>query len=267
MLSFSGYWLPCIIIGISISIDVLIATVSQFHNRSLNIKSWVIPITLTHTIFLAIGYLLFWQAGKGASETTTFILGLTGASFISLLIYEIFCEHINCKPKFSISYSFSNFIEKLCRQLGYNVDFNNRNASGFVRVLAISWDALWIGPAIASNAKIGEWGDLSVLMSFIISGSIVAIVSYSALLIIAQLRKINFHNDSKMAHYLVFGIITELSVIGGFGILSLGHGLNMDINIYQSILSSFFIMTVIAALYYDDFYTNSSKEAEEAISS
>ncbi|MCD5381049.1 MAG: hypothetical protein LR008_00555 [Candidatus Pacebacteria bacterium] len=267
MLSFTGFWLPCTIIGVSIAVDVLLATIVQFHNLNLSLKSWVIPITLTHAVFPIVGYFIFWQAGQDASELIIFSLGFIGFVFVSLLIYEIFCEHIDSKPKLSISHLLSHLIEYVCGLLGYKVDFDSHNAKGLVRVLAVSWDALWIGPAIASNAKVGDWSNLEVLLSFLVFAFIVALVAYATFGFATWLREIKFHNEVKLARYLCFGIIAELSVIGGFGVLSLASGLHIDINLYESIVWSALIIIFISMIYRNDIYDNSIIEARSAINS
>ncbi|HEY0964523.1 MAG TPA: hypothetical protein VGE31_01875, partial [Candidatus Paceibacterota bacterium] len=164
------FLLPASLMGVGIAIDVTIATVSKFRDRELSARNWTLPITATHILFPAIGYYLFW----GLAETfpgTRLVLGLVGFLLVTAFIYEVVCEATDTKPIFGISAWIGDLF-------GFHPDDSRR----FVAILAVSWDALWSGPAKSAQAEASGWSAFEVSLSFFIAGAVVAGIAQGALL-------------------------------------------------------------------------------------
>jgi hypothetical protein len=238
--------------GFGIAVDVVIATVSKFRDGSLSLKSWTVPITVTHIMFPAVGYYLFWGLGE-AVPALHFLLGLTGFVLVALFIYEVVCEAVGIEPAFGIS----GWIAEV---FGLAEDDSRR----FIAILAVSWDALWSGPAKAAQAEAANWTTNEVFWSFFVAGLTVAVFAQAALIGAFWLRKIRFHDPVKMARFTFFGKYFELSVIGGFGVLSLLAGFGTG-ELYSSILMSALIMAAVFGRYHDQISEHEYSEAKEAV--
>lgn len=249
----SNFWIPCILMGFGIAIDVTIATLSKFRDTELSLKTWTVPITVTHVVFPAIGYYFFWGMGVWL-PTLQMILGITGFLLVALFLYEVLCESMGKEPVFGIS----SFIAK-------SFGLEEEDSRRFIAILAVSWDALWSGPAKASQADAENWTNNEVFLSFFIAGITVAVIAQIALVSAYWLRKIHFHNPERLASFNFWGKYTELSVIGGFGILSLWHGVFGGGNLYISIAITFAIMLYIFLRFREDIMNNEIEEAEEAV--
>jgi hypothetical protein len=249
----SNFWIPCILMGFGIAIDVTIATLSKFRDKELSLRTWTIPITLTHVIFPAIGYYFFWGMGVWIPALQA-ILGIVGFLLVTLFLYEVLCESMGKEPIFGIS----EFVAKF-----FGLEENDSRR--FIAILAVSWDALWSGPAKAAQADAGNWTNDEVFLSFFVAGLTVAIIAQLALAGAYWFRKIKFHNQNKLANFNFWGKYTEISVIGGFGILSLWHGLFGGGNLYISIVIAFSLMWFIFSRFYKELMDNELIEAEEAV--
>ena len=249
----TGFLIPSILMGIGVAIDVFIATTVKFSDANLTWKNWTLPVTLTHTLFPAFGYFLFWMTSENFPLIQA-ALGITGFVLVALFIYEILYESMGLEPKFGIS----NWIS---RQFG----FSNSSAHVLVAVLAVSWDALWSGPAKAAQAVAGNWDGTEVFLSFIIAGLVVAITAEIALLISSLLRRFRFKSKVFMTSFNITGKYIELSVIGGFGVLSLWNAFSTEAGLYISIVSSAIIMLILFVLFYRKLWRNEKKEVTEAI--
>ena len=262
------FWFPCFLMGFGIAVDVIIATVSQFRNQSLSVKSWSLPIAGTHILFPAFGYYGVWGLLKFFETTDivflglelsllapymSFLLGLVGFVLVALFVYEVFCETADIEPFFAISEWFSELV-------GLDKD----DARLFIAILAVSWDALWSGPAKAATTE--GWSNTEVFWSFFVAGAAVFIFAQVALFIALQMRKAEFHNVIGMSRFTFWGKLTELSVIGGFGVLSLWSGIYGEGNIYSSIAIAAGIMSFLFFVYGGRIAANEQDEAEEAVS-
>ena len=68
-----------------------------------------------------------------------------------------------------------------------------------------------------------------------------------------------------MSNYSMVGMFAETSVIGGFGILSLSQGLNIGLNLGQSVAIASAVMGVLFLTFLKNIRANTLEEAEEAI--
>ena len=232
-----NFWIPSIILGLGIAVDVAIATIVQFRQK-LTWKEWTLPITLTHILFPAFGYYLFWGF-SGSNYFLTLGLGLIGTALILLFLYEALSDWIG----HDIAYSVSEHITSTLNRLGLHF------SKHWLLILAVSWDALLSGPAKSAVAT--NWTTTEVLVSFFIAGTVVALIAEAALLVAHWLRKrlVKAHDEYKNINTLVtfdvVGKFIESSVIGGFGVLSAITGFTNGEqgDIYSSILIAALIIS------------------------
>jgi hypothetical protein len=228
----STFLVPSILMGLGVAIDVCIATVVQFRDKELSWKSWTFPVTFTHVSFPAVGYFLFYTLDTTFPIAHSF-LGVVGFILVALFVYEVICEAAGLIPRFGISHTLSQMI-----------GFAEDDARRVIAILAVSWDALWSGPAKAAQADTGNWTLYEVSLSFVIAGIVVAVMAELSLSIAKRLRKVEFNNPYSLARFNIIGKFLELSVIGGFGILSLWHAVSNSANLYQSISISALILGI-----------------------
>lgn len=209
--------------GVGVAIDVALATLAKFQDETLSWRNWTFPVTFTHILFPALGYFLFWSL-EDAFPIAHSLLGIVGFILVFTFLYEVLMDSFGKEPKFGLS----GWISK-------RVGLAPHDARTFVAVLAVSWDALWSGPAKAAQASAGNWTGVEVILSFTIAGVVVALVAETALFIANHLRRRKFENKTTLSVYTIVGKYFELSVIGGFGILSLWHAFFTNANLYAAI--------------------------------
>jgi hypothetical protein len=248
-----SFLIPSILMGLGVAIDVALATLAKFNDSTLSWKNWTIPVTLTHVAFPAFGYFIFWFAGQTIPALQV-LLGLIGFILVALFMYEVLANTTGREPFFGIS-----------RALGKMIGCSDTDARLFVAILAVSWDALWSGPAKAAQAAAGDWSWPEVWMSFAVAGLVVAIMAELSLLIAGFLRRYKFKNTLTFAASSLFGTYLELSVIGGFGILSLMTIFNETSSLYEALIVSSLIMGVIFIFFHKSLFANRIKEADTAI--
>jgi len=212
-LTLNGFLLPSILMGLGIAIDVAIATISRFRDRTMTFRNWTLPVALSHILLPAFGYYGWWMLGQ-AFHQLGLVLGLTAFVIITIFLYESFCEWIDSEPVVSLAPLTNRALKWL--------DADSRGR--LVMVLAVSMDALWSGPAKAAQAESGGWSTGEVLVSFLIAGVVVAIVAEISLLIALLLNRVSFQNTHGMALAIVAGKYAEVVVLFSFGLLSIRNG-------------------------------------------
>ena len=251
-MSFANFWFPCFLMGFGIAIDVIIATIARFRNNDLSMKTWSLPIAGTHFLFPAIGYYIFWGLQLWAPGLG-FFLGVTGFVLVSLFVYEVFCEAADLIPIFGISEWFGDLFR-----------ISVEDARLTIAILAVSWDALWSGPAKAAQTE--GWSNTEVGWSFLVAGGVVFVIAQAALAVTLWLRKQDFHDVDRLSSFILCGKYLELSVIGGFGVLSLWNGLSQTPgDLYVSILIASLIMLIAFSKYDGAIRAEIHQEAAEAI--
>jgi hypothetical protein len=251
-----SHFLPSLVIGISITIDVFIVTLSKFRNATLSIKNWTIPLTFLHVILLMIGYFSFWWIAETYPETET-VLNLFAFGLIALLIYEIICESIDIKPVFGIS----SWLSKI-------ISLSKDTSKHFVAIIAISLDAFSCGPAMSTEAIDNDWSFIEISLSFLIIGITVAAFTQLALVGAWLFRKIEFHDTKKLTYLNFYGKYIELSVIGGFGILPLWKSTGLflsEVSLLSSILISSLVIIVVFIFINERLFRNEYRSAYRAI--
>lgn len=240
--------IPSNLMGVGIAIDVMLATVAKFRDDDLTFKNWTLPIMATHIGFPALGYYGFW----GMSQAWPWlhpVLGVIGAVFVLLFIYEVAGEWIGYEPVFGISGWFGGVF-----------GFEEGDARRFVAIMAVSWDALWSGPA-KSEAIGPNWTTSDIGWSFVLAGLVVAFAAQLSLKVALRMRKKGFSNVEKMTIWSIAGKYLETSVIGGFGVLSLFQGLGISDNIFVSIGVAAAIMAVVFAYFWKEISESTFKES------
>jgi len=237
--------------GIGIAIDVALATLGKFKDKELSFWNWTLPICLTHIGFPAVGYLLTWIATEHFPSLRP-ILGTFGFLLVAAFVYEVLCESLGKEPVWGIS-------DTISKAIGFAEDDTRR----IIAILAVSWDALWSGPA--KSAPTANWSDAEVYGSFIIAGIVVAAVAQASLLAAIWLRNRRYDNIEAMALWIFRGKNFELTVIGGFGVMSLLVGFSLTDNILVAMAISAVIVMGTFQIFRKEAMEASTEEAEEAI--
>jgi hypothetical protein len=197
--------------GFGIAVDVTLATLSQYRDKQLSFWRWTLPIMCTHIMFPAAGYFAFWALSQKYPALYP-LLGLGGGILIGLFAYEVICESAGIEPKIAISGSLSRL-----------AGFSEEDTRLLIRVLAVSWDALWSGPGKESQAE--HWATNEVVFSFLVAGLTVAIIAQMALFLAKRMRDMDFQDKRSLTQFSLRGKYAELSVICGFGVMAFIQGL------------------------------------------
>lgn len=147
------FWTASLLMGAGIGIDAALATGmqgSRFSRRS-QALAWIAGITLTHTVFPLAGYSLSY-------------LGLLQLPVLSPLVGLL---------AFVLIGSF--LLSEWRRPAGHEGNGSSALA-GIGLLLAVSWDALWSGPA--KSAQVVDWPPLAVWASFVVVGAVVALLCW-----------------------------------------------------------------------------------------
>lgn len=255
-ISIDNFLLPSLLMGLGIAIDVAIATVSRFRDRSMRFANWTFPVAIAHIFLPAIGYYGWWFLGQQFHEMAL-VLGLLAFAMIAVFIYEAICEWINTEPIVSLE----PVTDRLFRSFGAE------SKGRVIVILAVSMDALWSGPAKAAQAASGLWSPLEVFISFFVAGGVVALVAELALLIAFALRGVSFRNTKRLANFLVIGKYLEATILFAFGLLSLWNAFASWVGLgtlYQCVAASAMFMFIIWVIFWPQLIENQIAELEEA---
>jgi hypothetical protein len=253
MLTLTSFWNPVLTLGFAIAIDVFIVTLSRFHDREISIKSWILPLALTHTVFPAISYSIFWSAGEALPQGKM-VIGIIGFALVTAVVYEIFMEAIGKE----IRYSLSHFLSHLFRASKIKV-------RRWAIVLSVSWDALLCAPALIPLALSGEWTLGMTILAFCSFGLIVGFVGLISLLGAWLFRRIHFSNTNLLTQLNLGGTFFELSVIQGFGAMLLWSAFSDKSDLYVSIVSTAFMFTVFFIIKWQELSFHALEEAIENV--
>ena len=211
-----------LLMGLGIGADVAVATVAragQLSSVRLAVV-WVVGVSLTHTLFPMLGYLLTYFSIQILPELEPVIGLIAFACIFFYLKYEL--EELS-RPK----------IPSEDRQLMVTLGL----------ILAVSWDALWSGPA--KSAQVIGWPELFVWGSFLVVEafvSLLAIVSLNFALRVNQSLQ-----QTRLSQW--FGQWVQYSVIAYFGLLALlRYTLAVDIYWWQVLILSSATIALIMTL-------------------
>jgi len=186
--------LASILMGLGIGLDVAVATVARAEQLKTFSTSalWVIGVSLTHTLFPMAGYLLTYFSVQMHPNITP-VIGV--AAFVCIFLYLKGELTQLANPQQESEHS------QILITLGL--------------ILAVSWDALWSGPA--KSAQVIGWPDLMVWVSFILVGIMVSILAMASLKLSAVVNRIT----KERQYFGLIGSWIQYSVIGYFGLLAL----------------------------------------------
>lgn len=247
------YWWPCVFLGLGIAIDVAMATVTQYRNPRLTFWKWTVPVAGMHIVAPAIGYYGFWIVILIFPKMEP-ILGVVGCAIVTAFLYAEVCKKIGVEPVFDIS----EWAAKKCHVAADDVRH-------VMLMIAVTWDALWSGPAKALTALAEKWTASEVGWSFVIAGAVVAIIAEIARYAAYKMRKRKHIDARGRARFNVRGTYVEFSVIGGFGVLALWQGLFGEAMLSVSIVIAAALLAVVFFWFRKELMENELSEAAEAI--
>ncbi len=218
----SEFLLACLLMGLGIGTDAAVATAvrAPFMRTTQVALVWIIGVSATHTIFPMAGYLISYFS----LQQLPALMPLIG--LIAFFLIVQYLQHEFASLLKADSEPQSTGQRYMLISLGL--------------VLAVSWDALWSGPA--KSAQVIAWPVLAVWCSFFVVGAVVAIMTIIAFVLSRKLQAVSWgHSES-------FGLWLQLSVIGYFGWLALcRYTLGLDIpSLYLLCFS--FILTLLLLL-------------------
>lgn len=205
--------LASLLMGLGIGFDVAIATVArakQLHNFRIAML-WIIGVSATHTLFPMIGYLLAYFSVQ---------LHPSLAPIIGIIAFTCIFLYLNAEIKQLSQAEQESNQSQLLVTLGL--------------ILAVSWDALWSGPA--KSAQVIGWPELMVWGSFILVGAMVSILAIVSLKFSRFISQYSEHNR----YSSLLGYWVQYSVIGYFGLLAvLRYTLQANFSWWQILLMAF----------------------------
>ncbi len=249
-----GYWLLVIPFGLSLSVDLFVATLSRFRDDSLTALNWAGALGLTHGLGPAASFALFWAIGAQFPNLQGW-LGLLGALLIYLVIYEIVHEEMGKQPAISISGILSTILPT-----------SKQSARHFIIVMSVSWDALLCAPALIPLAEGARWNAVQLGGAFLTFGLMAGATAYVTLQVASRWRKQHFANVEQLVRYKVLGSFVALSVIGGFGIMALSAAFGEDFALLPSVAVSTVLMFFVFMSNRKLMLRQAHLEAQEAIS-
>lgn len=215
----------CILMGLGIGLDAAAATVIQSGqlNKLKHQFFWLSGITLTHTLFPLLGYSLSYISVQTHPSIGP-LVGLIAFVLIAIFIFHEFSQHFSAKPKIGKNHLYINV----------------------ALILAVSWDALWSGPA--KSAQVINWPEYAVSASFLLVGFIVLLMTSFALIVSKKLQSAARHHALKNLHTLKpLAYAIQLTAISYFAWLALFR-YTLDIHIHALFILSF--AAVVMALSY-----------------
>ena len=212
--------LACLIMGCGIGADVAIATFvrAQQLNKQNQTGYWICGVTFTHTVFPMFGYLLAYFSIQSMPLLTP-IIGLFAFLFIAYFLWQELKGYLHADEG----------EQDHCQSL-----------VTFALILAVSWDALWSGPA--KSAQVMNWPNELVWLSFLVVGFIVALCAYIGLLFAKKFNQVS----SEFSIVIVLGLWVQYSVIAYFGFLALiRYTLSIMVSGWQVFLLSSIMIAII----------------------
>ena len=183
--------LACLLMGLGIGIDVALATFIRASSMKdiTTISLWLLGVTLTHTLFPMAGYLIAYFSISIVPLITP-LVGILAFLFIAFFVKEeLLIIREESTPSLMVN---------------------------FALILAVSWDALWSGPA--KSAQVIDWPEYWVWASFLIVGLVVFIFASLSLWLA---KKVRIHSVSVSWLPFEIGPWLQLSVVSYFGLLAL----------------------------------------------
>ena len=196
---YGEFLVASVVMGFSIGVDAAVVTAlkAKALSNANRAGSWILGVSLTHTLFPMAGYLLTYF-GLQLFPSLTPLMGVIAFALIAHFVWT----ELKAATQ-SHSHHHASHYELVSMGL----------------ILAVSWDALWSGPAKSSQAL--HWPELAIWLSFIIVGLVVCAL---AMLALTVARYVVSEADSKR-HQRIFVMAQwlQLSTISYFGWLALSR--------------------------------------------
>ena len=233
--------------------DAFISTISKFHNKDLNYWNWAGFLALTHSAFPAVSFVAFASLAS-ISSAASVAVSLFGVLLILLVVYEMLCDAFAATPIFSLSHWIENV-----------TGLHKQKAKHFMLVLAVSWDALTLGPLLVLEARLQQWDNYMVVGIFIIFAIIVGTSLVATLSLSAKLRENHFSDTGKLAQLNFYGSFLEISVIASFAITLILEVCLDNSNMLVSLAISTSIFSVVFTANRSVLWQNAQTEASETV--
>jgi hypothetical protein len=214
--------LASLLMGLGICLDVAIATAAKAKQLSTISLAyvWIVGVSVAHTIFPLFGCLLSYFSIKmqTAIEPIIGLMAFTGIFYyLKSELTELAQPKKQCEDK------------QLMVTLGL--------------ILAVSWDALWSGPA--KSAQVIGWPEFWIWISFLLVGVFVSVLAIASLSFALHAQR--SIEESRMSRWLSLWV--QYSVIGYFGLLAiLRYTLNIHTYWWQVLLLSALLIAVAMSL-------------------
>ena len=210
----------CVLMAIGIGLDASIATacqVSQMNTRRFMVF-WIAGVTLTHTVFPMLGYMSSYQSLQYFPSITG-LIGLLAFLLIVIFLYQEFASLLDTTKD--------------------NTYLNPKNFLANIGVLlAVSWDALWSGPA--KSAQVIHWTPLAVWLSFVVVGIFIFLMTSAT-------YRLSTVIDITLSRWVYPIKWVQYSVITYFALLAITrYTLNMNLH---ALLLAITGMAIISALF------------------
>lgn len=214
-----NFFIACSLMGLGIGVDVAIAT--ALRARSLRQQKmtvlWIGGVSLTHTLFPMIGYLLTYFSLQSLPAITPLIGIIASGLIIWFLWSELFSQNEDSEG------------QHLMVTLGI--------------ILAVSWDALWSGPA--KSAQVEGWSELMIWLSFLLVGVVVlacAVLAYRLGMVVCN----KYLESSKS---IVAALWLQYSVIAYFALLAFSkYTLSIELAWWLILLVAMLSITLVMIL-------------------
>ncbi|WP_281559060.1 hypothetical protein [Thalassomonas sp. RHCl1] len=216
-----------VFMGLGVGVDVAAATFARANQlKALAlVLLWVIGVSLTHSLFPMLGYLLTYFS-VNALPALTPVIGIIAFACIALYLKS---ELTHFSPAASTRPAQDKQLLVTCGV-----------------ILAVSWDALWSGPA--KSAQVVGWPETWVWLSFAIVGVVVALLAITSLLLARQLAKQFTCTKAGLAANWLSAAL-QYTVIGYFGLLALcRYSLSLNWAWWQLLLLAALMVNVVIYL-------------------
>ncbi|WP_232842808.1 hypothetical protein [Psychrosphaera ytuae] len=224
------FFLASGLMAVGIGTDVALATLSRA-SRLTGFRValfWIFGVSLTHTLFPMAGYLLtFFSIQLHPAITPT--VGVIAFALIALYLKEELGEYgIEASKELSAS----NNHQQLMVTMGL--------------ILAVSWDALWSGPA--KSAQVIGWPEVWVWASFVVVGCLISVLALCAL-------RLGYRVSGAWQNSVLgfVAVLLQHTVIAYFGMLALTTytlGLDLPWWLLMQVSLSLVVMTMIGLSHY-----------------
>ncbi|MFY0640428.1 MAG: manganese efflux pump [Bermanella sp.] len=179
------------LMALGIGIDAALATFvrsGQFKNNW-QATYWIAGVVVTHTIFPMAGYFLAYMS----VQQVPILAPIIGVCAFILVAHFLYTELLQESED----------------------ELNHSSWITMGLILAVSWDALWSGPA--KSAQVLDWSQWMIWLSFFWVGAVVCLLCIGSFYFGRQLL-LNLKDNPRVLSFMLW---LQFSVIGYFGWLAL----------------------------------------------